>query len=178
MSGTRKVILGAVALLSLMSGVAPAFADNGDRGRGNDNRWESDDSYVEKSYAPKPTNQGNSNDRYDRNDNRTNVARIYDNDRSVLRRYAQEHYKKSCAPGLAKKYDECLHYGQPQKRYIVGYALPDHILYYPVPDDVVMHLRPVPKGYRYVRVDNDVLLMQTATRQILDAVVLLASAGK
>lgn len=178
MSGTRKIILGAVAILSLMSGVAPAFADPGDRGRGHDNKWESDNSYVKKSYTENPNHKGNNNDRYDHNDNRTNVVRIYDNDRTVLRRYAEDHYKKNCPPGLAKKHGECLQYGQAKKRYIVGYRLPENILYYPVPRDVVTHLQPVPSGYQYVRVDNDVLLMQAATRQIIDAVVLLTSNNK
>lgn len=174
MSGTRKIILGAVALLSLMSGVAPAFADpeNHGRGNGNGNKWESDNSYVKKSYGQNSNNQGNHNDD---NDNRAINIRIYDNDRVVLRNYAEQHYKKSCPPGLAKKNSECIQYGQLKKRYKVGDRLPENILYYPVPRDVVIHLKPVPSGYKYVRVDNDVLLMQAATRQIIDAVVLLAS---
>ena len=177
MSGTRKIILGAVAAISLLSGIAPAFADKGGNGHG---KWsqESDNSYIKKSYGQGDDQNGNDEDRYDRNDSRTKLVRIYDNDRSTLRRYAEDHYKKFCPPGLAKKNHECLQYGQAKKRYMVGYRLPETVLYYPVPRDVVVHLHPVPTGYQYVRVDNDVLLMEAATRQIIDAVVVLSSINK
>lgn len=179
MCGTRKIILGAVAMVSLMSGMAPAFADKGGKAHSN-GRWsqESDNSYIKKSYGQPEDERGDEKDRYDRNSNRSTLARIPGNDRIVLRRYAEDHYKKFCPPGLSKKYHECLQYGQAKKRYIVGYRLPESILYYPVPRDIVTRLRPIPNGYRYVRVDNDVLLMETATRQIIEAVVLLASAGR
>ncbi|OFW89115.1 MAG: hypothetical protein A3B66_05595 [Alphaproteobacteria bacterium RIFCSPHIGHO2_02_FULL_46_13] len=172
MSGTRKIILGAITALSLIVS-APAFADKGGNGHG---RWsqESDNSYVKHSYGQDDSKRGD-DDRYD---NRTKIVKIYDNDRVTLRHYAEDHYKKFCPPGLAKKHHECLQYGQAKKRYMVGYRLPETVLYYPVPRDVVSHLRPVPTGYQYVRVDNDVVLMEAATRQIIDAVVILSSIGK
>lgn len=172
MSGTRKIILGAITALSLIVS-APAFADKGGNGHG---RWsqESDNSYVKHSYGQDDNKRGD-DDRYD---NRTKIVKIYDNDRVTLRHYAEDHYKKFCPPGLAKKHHECLQYGQAKKRYMVGYRLPETVLYYPVPRDVVSHLRPVPTGYQYVRVDNDVVLMEAATRQIIDAVVVLSSIGK
>lgn len=172
MSGTRKIILGAIIALSLIAS-APAFADKGGNGHG---RWsqESDNSYVKHSYGQDDNKRGD-DDRYD---NRTKIVKIYDNDRVTLRHYAEDHYKKFCPPGLAKKHHECLQYGQAKKRYMVGYRLPETVLYYPVPRDVVSHLRPVPTGYQYVRVDNDVVLMEAATRQIIDAVVVLSSIGK
>jgi len=175
MSGTRKIILVAIIALSLIVS-APAFADKGGNGHG---RWsqESDNSYVKHSYGQDDDKRGD-DDRYDRNENRTKIVKIYDNDRVTLRHYAEDHYKKFCPPGLAKKHHECLQYGQAKKRYMVGYRLPETVLYYPVPRDVVSHLRPVPTGYQYVRVDNDVVLMEAATRQIIDAVVVLSSIGK
>lgn len=176
MSGVRTIILGAVAMIALMGGIAPAIADQGERGGfTNSPSHESDNSYVKKSYNQSLKNQGNSNDR---NNSRTHTVRIYDNDRTALRRYAENTYKKYCPTSATKKRGECLQYGQKQKRYLVGYPLPDKILYYPVPRDVVKPLRPVPTGYQYVRVDNDVLLMESSTRQIIEAVVVLASAKK
>jgi Ni/Co efflux regulator RcnB len=176
MSGTRKIILGAMTALSFMVS-APAFADKGGNGHG---RWsqESDNSYIKNSYGQNDDRRGNDDDNYDRNENRTKIVKIYDNDRSTLRRYAEDHYKKFCPPGLAKKHGECMQHGQAKKRYEVGSRLPQTVLYYPVPRDVVTQLRPIPTGYQYVRVDNDVLLMQSATRQIIDAVVVLASLNK
>ncbi len=163
MSGARKIILGAVTVMSLMTGMAPAFADKAGNGHSNGRgSQESDNSYIKHSYGQGDVSRGK-------------PIRIYDNDRSTLRHYAEDHYKKFCPPELAKKHHECLQYGQPKKRYMVGYSLPETVLYYPVPRDIVAHLHPVPTGYQYVRVDNDVLLMQSATRQIIEAVVVLAS---
>lgn len=166
MSGTRKIILSALAILSLMSGMNTAFADQDKHKPFH----ESDNSYVKKSYNQGPDHHGNNNP--------ANTMRIHDNDRAVLRRYAEDHYKKYCAPSLIKKYGECLQYGQPQKRYVVGYSLPTNILYYPVPRDTVSRLRPIPSGYKYVRVDNDVVLMEISTQKIIDAVVLSASVNR
>lgn len=163
MSNARKMILAAVATVALLSGIAPAYADKGGNGHGK-GKWsqESDNSYVKRSY--------------DRNDNTTSI-RIYDNDRVVLHRYAEDHYKKSCPPGLAKKHNGCLPPGQAKKRFAVGHHLPDDVVYYTVPHDVVIHLKPVPSGYQYVRVDNDVLLMNQATKMIVDAVTLMSAIG-
>ena len=40
----------------------------------------------------------------------------------------------------------------------------------PLPPVLVQQLAPVPPGYDYVRVDNDVLLMDMANRMVADAV--------
>ncbi len=56
--------------------------------------------------------------------------------------------------------------------YLVGAPLPAGVAYYAVPRYVLSRMAPVPAGYRYVRVDNDVLLMAEAARLILDAVTL------
>ena len=168
MKGSQKIILYAITVMSLIGSIHPALADQNQRGNGN--RWaqhESDNSYVHKSYS----RQGNNDDR----SHHPVVVRIYDQDRPALRRYAEDHYKKYCPKSFIRKHGECLQYGQPVKRYSVGHRLPDNILYYPVPRDIVTHLRPVPTGYEYVRVDNDVLLLNGTTRMVMDAVALLVS---
>lgn len=58
------------------------------------------------------------------------------------------------------------------RHYLIGAPLPGAIAYYPVPPLLVAQLRPVPREYRYVRVDNDVLLIALATRTVLDAFTL------
>lgn len=152
MTKSHKIMLGAIAVLSLMSGISPAHADKGGNGR-----WaqESDNSYIKRSY--------------------NNDVRIYKNDKTVLLKYAEDKYQKSCPPGLAKKNKNCMPPGQAKKRYVIGQPLPKNILYYPVPRHVVVQLKPVPTGYQYVSVDNDILLMNQATKMIVDAVTLLAS---
>ena len=163
MKKTHQIILGAMTAI-LLSGATPAYADKGGNGHGNGNvKWygESDDSYTKRNYG--------------HHDEDIKVIRIYDNDRVILRQYAEDSYHKSCPPGLAKKHNGCLPPGQAKKRYVIGHRLPDNVVYYAVPRDVVVHLQPVPVGYQYVRVDDDVLLMNQATKMIVDAVTLMAS---
>lgn len=167
MSGTRKIILSAVAVLSLMT-ATPAFADNGHGKDKNKNAYEAQNKH----------NKSNNDDRYDRNNSRTSTVKIYDTDRTVLKHYVEDTYKKSCPPGLAKKHNGCTPPGQAKRRYIVGYPLPSNVTYYMVPHEVRSHLRPVPEGYQYVRVDDDVLLMNSTTKHIIDAVTLLSAIGK
>ena len=54
--------------------------------------------------------------------------------------------------------------------YVVGQPLPPTVVYQPVPPVLIERLEPVPPGYGYVQVDNDVLLMDMATRMIADIV--------
>lgn len=58
------------------------------------------------------------------------------------------------------------------RQYLIGAPLPRDIVYYPVPRPVLTRLAPVPYGYQYVRVDNDVLLLDTIGR-IIDAVTMI-----
>ena len=75
-----------------------------------------------------------------------------------------------CPPGLAKKHNGCLPPGQAKKLWVVGQPLPPAVFYEPVPRAVVQQLAPVPPGYDYVRVDNDVLLMDMTNRMVADVV--------
>jgi hypothetical protein len=89
------------------------------------------------------------------------------------RRYAREYYVqhygsgKSCPPGLAKKNNGCMPPGH-ARSYEVGQALPSGVQYYSVPQPVVTYLPPAPYGYQYVRVNNDIVLMSTRDRIIVD----------
>ena len=53
---------------------------------------------------------------------------------------------------------------------MVGQPLPPPVVYQPVPPVVVQRLEPVPDGYGYVQVDNDVLLMDMANRVVADVI--------
>jgi hypothetical protein len=44
------------------------------------------------------------------------------------------------------------------------------VVYYPLPPPVVEQLAPVPPSYQYVRVDNDVLLVDMTNRMVADAI--------
>lgn len=99
--------------------------------------------------------------------------RIGSDDRVMISRYMRSHYQKNCPPGLAKKNNGCMPPGQ-AKKYVIGGILPDGI-WTDLPYGLLDVLGPAPRGYRYVQVDKDVLLINEATKKILDAVTLLSA---
>ena len=92
-------------------------------------------------------------------------------DRAIVYQYYRTEYSAGrCPPGLAKKHNGCMPPGQAKKLWVVGQPLPPAVVYEPVPRAVVQQLAPVPPGYDYVRVDNDVLLMDMTNRMVADVV--------
>ena len=92
---------------------------------------------------------------------------IYDRDRDTVRSwYRNEYAAGRCPPGLAKKNNGCLPPGQAKRMWNMGEPLSRQVPYYPLPRELYAQLTPPPYGYQYVRVDNDILLMMTATRLI------------
>ena len=85
--------------------------------------------------------------------------------------YRDEFARGNCPPGLAKKQNGCLPPGQAKKAWIVSQPLPPAVTYYPLPPPLYSRLTPPPPGYEYVRVYDDVLLMQTANRSVVSLVV-------
>ena len=83
--------------------------------------------------------------------------------------YGEQYRAGHCPPGLAKKNNGCMPPGQ-AKKWRVGQRLPAGVVYYPVPQPVVVQLGLPPAGYRYVRVANDILLMAIGTRMVVDAI--------
>ncbi|SEO94722.1 Protein of unknown function [Rhodospirillales bacterium URHD0017] len=101
---------------------------------------------------------------------------VPDRDRTVVYQYYRTEYSAGrCPPGLAKKGNGCLPPGQAKKLWVVGQPLPPAVVYQPVPPAVVQQLAPVPPGYEYVRVDDDVLLMDMTNRMVADVVNDLSS---
>ena len=74
-----------------------------------------------------------------------------------------------CPPGLAKKSNGCLPPGQ-AKKWHMGQPLPRDVVFYDLPRDLLGRLAPAPQGYRYVRVDNDILKIVTGTGLIVDII--------
>jgi Ni/Co efflux regulator RcnB len=52
------------------------------------------------------------------------------------------------------------------------------VVFVPVPHDILERLHPAPTGYKYVRVDSDVLLIGEASKKIIDVVTLLSGVGR
>ena len=78
-----------------------------------------------------------------------------------------------CPPGLAAK--GCLPPGQAKKMWSVGQPLPPQVVYYPIQRELWTQLTPPPYGYEYVQVDDDIVLMLTATRVIASVIVNIGS---
>ena len=101
---------------------------------------------------------------------------IIDRDRDRVRTYYRNEYLAGrCPPGLAKKGNGCMPPGLAKRVWVVGQPLPPEIVYYPVPGELFLQLTPPPPGYEYVRVDNDVLLISSATRLIAGVLANLGS---
>jgi Ni/Co efflux regulator RcnB len=92
-----------------------------------------------------------------------------DRHRESVRTYYVQHYGngKRCPPGLAKKNNGCLPPGH-AKRWQVGQPLARDVVYYSVPQPVLVRLPPQPQGYRYVHVGGDVLLIALGTLMVID----------
>ena len=99
-------------------------------------------------------------------------AYFNDDHRRHARDYYVQNYRtaRNCPPGLAKKNNGCMPPGQ-VRNFVVGQPLPRTITYYSVPQQVITYLPPAPYGYRYVRVYDDVVLMKTTDRVIIDVML-------
>ncbi|MGZ5903841.1 MAG: RcnB family protein [Reyranella sp.] len=92
---------------------------------------------------------------------------IIDRDRDTVRTYYRREFAAgNCPPGLAKKNNGCLPPGQANRAWAVGQSLPPEIIYQPMPRELWSQLTPPPPGYEYARVDDNVVLISTATRVI------------
>jgi Ni/Co efflux regulator RcnB len=93
-----------------------------------------------------------------------------DNQRTAVRNYYGEQYRVgSCPPGLAKKNNGCMPPGQARK-WAMGQPLPHDVVYYSVPQSVIIQLGAPPAGQRYVRVASDILLLAIGTGMVVDAI--------
>lgn len=83
--------------------------------------------------------------------------------------YTQEFRGGNCPPGLAKKNNGCMPPGQ-AKKWNKGRPLPRDVVYYDVPQQLVVRLGPPPSGHKYVRVASDILLIAIGTSMVVDAI--------
>jgi Ni/Co efflux regulator RcnB len=83
--------------------------------------------------------------------------------------YGQRYSAGRCPPGLAKKHNGCMPPGQ-AKKWQIGQRLQRDVIYYSVPQQLVVQIGQPPAGYRYVRVASDILMMAIGTGMIVDAI--------
>ncbi len=139
-----------------------------DNGHGNSGKHGDGDNHGNNSAKGDDRGNGKGDDRGNGNSSAPQFV-IVDNDRRVVSTYYRDEFSRgNCPPGLAKKDNGCLPPGQAKKMWVVGQPLPPQVVYYPLPPTLYSRLTPPPYGYEYVRVDDDVLLMQSASRSILN----------
>ena len=93
-----------------------------------------------------------------------------DQHRVVVQNYYHEQFRSGrCPPGLAKKRNGCMPPGQ-AKKWTVGRPLPRDVIYYHVPQELVVRIGVPPAGHRYVRVASDILLIALGTGMVIDAI--------
>lgn len=90
--------------------------------------------------------------------------------RDQVRAYYKEEGKKGkCPPGLAKKGNGCQPPGQ-AKKWAMGQPLGKDVVYEPIDSRISVRLGVPPKGTKYVRVAQDILLIAIGTAMVLDAI--------
>ena len=194
---THRASRWAVALLAAVLSTGAAWAEKPEwAGRGNGNsQGDGPPGQMKKQRADRGDRQGHwrgeddqgrryradrdrrdHRDRRDARDRRAPVIVVqpgrYFNDgqrRHVHQWYGNQYRAGHCPPGLAKKNNGCMPPGQ-AKKWAVGRPLPAGVVYYAVPQPVVVQIGVPPAGYRYVRVANDILLMAVGSRMVVDAI--------
>lgn len=93
-----------------------------------------------------------------------------DRHRLIAREYYAEQFRGGrCPPGLAKKHNGCVPPGQ-AVNWQLGRPLPRDVIYYQVPQPLVVQIGVPPSGYRYVRVATDILMVAIGTGMVVDAI--------
>jgi Ni/Co efflux regulator RcnB len=94
-----------------------------------------------------------------------------DQHRSAAHAYYDDQQRRGhCPPGLAKKNNGCTPPGL-AKKWQVGHALPRDAVFHNLPASLSSRFGRPAAGQRYVRVDNDILLLQSSTGIVLDAIL-------
>lgn len=83
--------------------------------------------------------------------------------------YSSHRSASGCPPGLAKKGNGCRPPGQ-AKKWRVGAPLPRDVIYYDVPESLVLELGLSSKSQKLVRVGADLLLIAVGTGMVIDAI--------
>ncbi len=119
-------------------------------------------------------NSGNSGNKArgadDRSRSKAPVVSFADQQRLIVRDYYGDQFKSGrCPPGLAKKNNGCQPPGQ-AKKWERGRPLPRDVVYYDVPQALVVKIGIPPAGHKYVRVAGDILLIAIGTAMVIDAI--------
>ena len=159
-----------LVLLPLIAGIlvlAPAFAAQPTWAGGGKGEKDEQKGNREKQKSEK----GDSDNRSSRDASTVRRGEYFgDQHRVIVQNYYHEQFRTGrCPPGLAKKGNGCMPPGQ-AKKWAVGRPLPRDVIFYEVPQELVVQIGIPPAGYRYARVANDILLIAAGTGMVIDAI--------
>lgn len=93
-----------------------------------------------------------------------------DQHRNAVREYYTQEFRHGhCPPGLAKRENGCMPPGQ-AKSWAVGQRLPRDVTFHNLPAQLATQLGQPPAGQRYVRAADEILLIESGTGLIIDAI--------
>jgi Ni/Co efflux regulator RcnB len=93
-----------------------------------------------------------------------------DQQRNAVRGYYGEEFRHGrCPPGLAKKDNGCMPPGL-TKHWAAGQQLPRDVVFHNVPEALATQLGQPPAGQRFVRLADDILLINPETGLVIDAI--------
>jgi Ni/Co efflux regulator RcnB len=170
MGTSKQLFIFAMALASLIT-ITPAFAAD------NAEPTLPTKVYVHRTYEHQEADRNDH--QYPPNLGRAGEMVISDNDKIMLGKYVNHYYKTTCAWEHDYHAKKCVAPSPaPKRNYIIGYNLPSDVAYEEVPAQVTSRMHAVPTGYKYVRVGNDVVLINASSREVVDAVTLLSTYGQ
>ena len=108
-------------------------------------------------------------DRRDDDGQKHRSRHFEDRHKVIVHDYYVTNYRGHCPPGLAKKNNGCMPPGQ-AKKWRMGQPLPRDVVWYEVPQPLVVQIGPPPSGYRYVRVAGDILMIAVGSSMVVDAI--------
>jgi hypothetical protein len=155
--------------------------DSSKRGQPDERQYRNTRTNGDHERSPRDDRRGQDRDRSGHDDrnyrdggrNDTNISinlGFNDRQRTYIHDYYRDEFRRGhCPPGLAKKHNGCMPPGQ-AKRWRKGYPLDRDIIYYDLPPAIIVELGAPPRGYRYVRVAADILMIAVGTGLVVDAV--------
>lgn len=166
----------------------PDWSDKGGKGKGSDERGGGKGKGHQDRDDRGRDDRDNRGDRGGRTDQRQAAPQVQSRDgglsidiffddrrRAVVRDYYGDQFRSgNCPPGLAKKNNGCMPPGQARK-WAKGRPLPRDVVFYEVPQSLVVRLGVPPAGHKYVRVAADILLIAIGTSMVVDAIQDLGS---
>ncbi len=157
----RTCQLVALAMLGALLGPALAHASNKDNrnDQRHDNRGEQKhDNRADMEHDNRGNSEhGNRNQKDDRGRDQHSDKRFNDHHRQ----FAHDYYDNQKRQGRYREVHT--------RRYEIGRQLPRDVIFYEVPRSFAREFGQPPRGYRYVRVSNDILLIRAITGLVVDA---------